>query len=78
MVVLHHEVVGEGPDQSPHVRHQPRNPEKVVGMRKDLRAEAGDEREEAAAIRNYILILKRELMSDTKRKDVLISQTNVK
>ena len=70
MVVLHHEVVGEGPDQSPHVRHQPRNPEKVVGVRKDLRAEAGDEREEPAEIRNYLLHLRRKLMSNTKRKEV--------
>ena len=65
MVVLHHEVVGEGPDQSPHVRHQPRNPEKVVGVRKDLRAEAGDEREETAEIRNY-LHLRRRLFSVSK------------
>ena len=52
MVVLHHEVVGEGPDQSPHVRHKPRDPEEVVGMRKDLRPEAGDECEKATEMGN--------------------------
>ena len=48
MVVLHHEVVSEGSDQSSDVRHQPGDPEEVVGVREDLRAKAGDEREEAA------------------------------
>ena len=31
VVILHHEVIGEGPDQSSHVRHQPGDPEEVVG-----------------------------------------------
>ena len=52
MVILHHEVVGEGPDQGAHVRHQPRDPEEVVGVRKALRAEAGDECEEATEMGN--------------------------
>ena len=51
-MVLHHEVIGEGPDEGSHVRHQPRDPEEVVGVRKDLRAEAGDECEKATEMGN--------------------------
>ena len=43
-----HEVVGEGTDDPTDVRHDPRDPEEVIGRAKSLPAESCDEREEPA------------------------------
>ena len=43
-----HEVVSEGTDDRSNVRHDPRDPEKVVCRAEGLLAESGNEREEPA------------------------------
>ena len=56
MVELYREVVDEGADDPAHVRHDPRDPEEVVGRGEGLVAEAGHQGQEAAEGSKEILI----------------------
>ena len=58
MMVLDHEVISKGADESSDMRYDPRDPEEVVSRAESLLAEPGNESEEAAAIKlNHLHML---------------------